>query len=168
MIHSSFPAPAALVALPEGLTAFLIAQGPAMWHEFALGLDFRASGVTIDLLLAADRICARPECDRATAALILARAVSAGLHRGVVPPGFDAYAARDFTFGLAKALREGRYAAARFALPPQDDRRLALLAGSRGPLALPPPALGQAPHDPPYGFAGLRPHLRSALGRCAA
>lgn len=167
MIHSSFPAPAALVALPAGLTAFLIAQGPAMWHEFALGLDFRASGVTIDLLLAADRICARRDCDRATAALILARAVTAGFHRGEVPPGFDAEVARDFTLGLARALREGRYAAARFALPPQDRRRLFLLEDARGPLALPPLALGQAAHEPPYGFAGLRPHLRSATARAA-
>jgi hypothetical protein len=166
-LHLSDMTPAPL-PLPEGLAAFLLGQEPAMWHEFALGLDFRAPGGTIDLLLAADRICARPDCDRATAALILARAVQAGFHRGEVPPGFDEGAARDFTLTLAQALREGRFATARFALPPQEHRLIAGVLGLRGPIGLPPLALGHTPHQPPYGFAGLRPHALRGRARRAA
>ena len=73
----------------QGLTAFLLPEGPDMWHEFALGLDFADPRATIDLLIAANAITLRPDCDRATAALILAKAAAAGFHRGEAPKGFD-------------------------------------------------------------------------------
>lgn len=146
-----------MIPMPEGLTAFLLPEGPAMWHEFALGLDFADPHATIDLLLAADAITARPDCDRATAALILARAVAAGFHRGEVPLGFVPGAAQAFAARLAADLRAGRFAQGRLALPPEALRLVIRMLGPRGPVPLPPLALGSLPHRPRFGFAGWHP-----------
>ena len=140
--------------MPLGLTAFLLPEGPDMWHEFALGLEFADPCATIDLLIAADAITAKPECDRATAALILAKAAAAGFHRGEVPKGFDADAARAFAVRLTDALVTGRYTAARFGLPPEALRLVIRQLGPHGPLTLPPLSLGKGAARARYGFAG--------------
>lgn len=147
--------------LPRGLTAFLLPEGPDMWHEFALGLDFSDPRASIDLLLAADAITSRAECDRATALLILAKARAAGFHRGECPPGFDGDAARAFAGRLSAALAAGAFPTARFALPPQAQRLVAELAG------LPRQRLGWVAHRPHHGFAGWRPVTRALLARSA-
>ena len=143
--------------MPQGLAAFLLPLGPAMWHEFALGLDFADPRATIDLLIAADAVTARPDCDRATAALILAKAVTTGFHRGQCPPAFDGRAARAFANRLSDAMVTGAYPTARFALDPQSLRLVIRALGTRGPLRLPPLSLGVQPHHPPCAFAGWRP-----------
>ena len=125
-----------------------------MWHEFALGLDFADPCATIDLLIAADAITARPDCDRATAALILAKVSAAGFHRGQVPKGFDEDAARAFAVRLTDALVTGRFISARFGLPPEALRLVIRQLGPHGPLSLPPLSLGKAAARARYGFAG--------------
>lgn len=145
------------VPFPQGLTAFLLTEGPDMWHEFALGLDFAEAHATIDLLLAADAVTSRPDCDRATAALILAKAAQAGFHRGQCPAGFDARAARAFAVRLTDALVTGAFPQARFALPPAALRQVQQQLGPRGPLPMPPFAFGNRAHKPRYEFAGWRP-----------
>ena len=100
------------IPLPLGLAAFLMPEGPGMWHVFALGLDFAHPCATIDLLIAADAVTRRPDCDRATAALILAKASLAGFHRGQCPPGFDETAVRAFAVRLTDALLTGAFARA--------------------------------------------------------
>ncbi len=155
------------VPLPQGLTAFLLPEGPAMWHEFALGLDFADPHATIDLLIAADAITRRPDCDRATAALILAKAAAAGFHRGEAPIGFDEGAARAFAVRLTDAMVTGAFATARFGLPPEVLRLVIHQLGPRGPLPLPPLSLGHAPHRPRFGFAGWHPVRRTAQARSA-
>lgn len=165
----SFACPA--IAMPGGLTAFLLPEGPEMWHEFALGVDFADPKATIDLLIAADRITARDECDRATAVLLLARMAAAGFLCGKVPAGFDAGAARALVRRLSDDLAGGRFTAARFALPPRALRLVRRQLGSAGPLALPALVLapGRGAHRPRFGFAGWRPVARlPAVVRAAA
>jgi hypothetical protein len=157
----------ASIPLPEGLHGFLAAQSPDMWHEFALGLDFADPKATIDLLLAAATITTSPACDRATAAVILAKAAAAGFHRGECPPGFDEEAARAFAVRLSDALANGAYQSARFALPPEALRLVTKQLGPRGPLPLPALALGHTPHRPRFAFAGWHP-VRHALRAVAA
>ncbi|NGM44217.1 DUF4274 domain-containing protein [Rhodobacter sp. SGA-6-6] len=147
--------------LPQGLTAFLLPEGPDMWHEFALGLDFTDPRASIDLLLAADAITSREDCDRATALLILAKARAAGFHCGECPPGFDEDAARAFADRLSAALAAGAFPTARFALPPQAQRLVAGMAG------LPRLRLGWVAHRPHHGFAGWRPVTHAPLARLA-
>ncbi len=143
--------------MPHGLHNFLAAETPDMWHEFALGLDFADPKATIDLLIAAAAITADPACDRATAALILAKAAAAGFHRGQCPPGFDPSAARAFANRLSDAMVTGAYPNARFALPPEALRLVIRQLGPRGPLPLPPLSLGQTPHRPRCAFVGWHP-----------
>lgn len=156
------------VPMPQGLAAFLLGESPQMWHEFALGLDFHHPGATIDLLLAADAVTSRPECDRATAALILAKAAAAGFHRGDCPAGFDGGAARAFVVRLSDALVTGAFATARLALPPGALRLVQAQLGPRGPLPMQPFAFGSQPHRTHLVFAGWRPVLRPAAGQQAA
>jgi hypothetical protein len=157
----------ALIPMPDGLTALLLPEGPAMWHEFALGLDFTDPAATIDLLLACDAITCHPDCDRATAALILAKSAAAGFHRSACPPGFDALAARAFANRLSDALVTGAFSQASFALPPAALRLIAAQLGPHGPLPLPPLHLGRAAHHPRFAFAGWRPVPRAPLARSA-
>lgn len=151
------------IPMPEGLTACLLPLGPAMWHEFALHLDWATPGGTIDLLLAADRITRQPDCDRATAALILAKAAAAGFHRGAVPPGFEPDAARAFTRRLCDDMVTRRFATARFGLPPAALRLVHRELGPHGPLAMPPLPFGRGAHNPPHGFDGLRLRERAEM-----
>jgi hypothetical protein len=155
------------IPMPTGLAAFLQMEGPDMWHEFALGLDFADPKGTIDLLIAADRITRHPDCDRATAALLLAKAAIAGFHRGDCPPGFDAGAARAFAVRLTDALVTGAFAKAQLALPPEALRMVRAELGPRGPLPLPPLAFGTRPHQARYDFAGWRP-VSTASSRARA
>ncbi len=138
-----------------------------MWHEFALGLDFADPRATIDLLIAANAITLRPDCDRATAALILAKAAAAGFHRGEAPKGFDDTTARAFAVRLTDAMVTGQFTAARFALPPEALRLVIRQFGPRGPLPLPPLSLGHAPHRPRFAFAGWHPVRQPARARSA-
>ena len=156
-----------LIPMPDGLTAFLLPQGAAMWHEFALGLDFNDPAATIDLLLACDAVTAQPDCDRATAALILAKAAAAGFHRSACPPGFDEGAARAFANRLSDGLVTGAFAQARFGLPPAALRLISAQLGPLGPLPLPPLRLGRAAHHPRFGFDGWRPVQPMPLARTA-
>lgn len=155
----SFSAPNGMPALSHGLTAFLLPLGPAMWHEFAMGLDWYAQGATIDLLLAASRITAQPGCDGATLALILAKARNAGFHRGEVPPGFDAGAAQAYISALIPRIEGSRLPRARFALPLEDRRLIHTQLGLILPLS------GTRIHNPPYAFFGCRvvPHTEALL-----
>ncbi|MFZ1467691.1 MAG: hypothetical protein WAT09_01805 [Paracoccaceae bacterium] len=143
--------------MPQGLTACLVPLGPDMWHEFALGLEFSDPHATIDLLLAADAITSHPQCDRATAALILAKAAAAGFHRGEAPAAYDGAAARAFANRLTELMVTGTYASARFALPPLALRLVIRQLGPHGPLTLPPLSLGHSPHRPRYGFSAWHP-----------
>jgi hypothetical protein len=156
-----------MIPMPDGLTAFLLPEGPAMWHEFALGLDFTDPAATIDLLLASDAITSDPDCDRATAALILAKCAAAGFHRSTCPPGFDEQAARAFANRLSDALVTGAYSQARYALPPTALRLIAAQLGPNGPLPLPPLRLGRAVHRPRVAFAGWHPVPHAPLARSA-
>ena len=140
--------------MPNGLTQEILPLGPDMWHEFALGLDWADPHATIDLLIAADQIIRQPACDRATAALLLARASSAGFHRGQAPAGFDGQAARAFTIRLTDALLTGAFPTARLLLPPTALRLVLQQLGPRGPLPMPPFSFGNHPHKPPHAFAG--------------
>ncbi len=89
------------IPMPLGLAAFLDMEGPDMWHAFALGVDFQDPRASIDLLLAADRITRSPACDRATAALLLAKAAVAGFHRGECPPALTGRPRAPLRCGLA-------------------------------------------------------------------
>lgn len=155
------------VPMPQGLTDFLMPLGAAMWHEFALGLDFSDPHATIDLLLAANAITSHPDCDRATAALILAKAAAAGFHRGEAPAGFDGQAARAFAANLADRMVTGAFATARLALSPEALRTVIRQLGPRGPLPLPPLSLGRSAHRARYGFAGWHPVRHAAQARSA-
>jgi hypothetical protein len=155
------------IPMPTGLAAFLRMEGPDMWHEFAIGVDFTDPRATIDLLIAADQITRHRDCDRATAALLLAKAAVAGFHRGDCPPGFDETAARAFAVRLTDALVTGAYQTARLALPPQALRMVRAELGPRGPLPLPPLAFGSRPHQARYEFAGWRP-VSTASSRARA
>ena len=152
------------IPMHQGLTAFLMPLGPSMWHEFALGMDFADPHSTIDLLLAADAITTHPDCDRATAALILAKAGAAGFHRGEVPKGYDETAARAFAIRLTDAMVTGGFAAVKYGLPPEALRLVIRQLGPRGPLPLPPLSLGHGAHSPRFGFVGWRavPHPAEA------
>ncbi len=150
--------------MPLGLTEFLLGEGPAMWHEFALGLDFADPRGTIDLLLAADAITSRAECDRATAALILAKAVACGFHRGECPRGFVEGAALAFATRLAGKMSAEAFPISCFALPLQEKQ---FVAGQLGPLGLPPLRAGRVAHRPRLAFVGWRPVAREADVRVA-
>lgn len=156
-------------ALPmeQGLTAALLPLGPAMWHDFALSLDWAAPGATVDLLLAADAVTRRPDCDRATAALILARCLGAGFHRGDVPAGFVPEAARAFTIRLQATLAAGRFAVARFGLPPAALRLVQQELGPRGPLPMPPLAFGSHEAEAPFAHDAGRLYPRARALRRA-
>jgi hypothetical protein len=156
------------IPLPLGLAAFLMPEGPGMWHEFALGLDFAHPRATIDLLIAADAVTRRPDCDRATAALILAKASLAGFHRGQCPPGYDETAARAFVVRLTDALLTGAFARADLALPPSALRLVQAQLGPRGPLPMPPFAFGSHVAGARYGFAGWHPVVVPTERRHAA
>lgn len=145
--------------MPQGLTEFLLGEGPAMWHEFALGLDFEDPRGTIDLLLAADAIIGRPHCDRATAELILAKAMAAGFHQGRCPVGFVEGAALAFATRLAGLLATDVYQTSRYALP---ARARQLVARQLGALGLPAPRAGRVAHRARLAFAGWRPVSRKA------
>ena len=150
--------------MPLGLTELLLAEGPQMWHEFALGLDFADPKGTIDLLLAADAVTSRADCDRATAALILAKAMAAGFHLGQCPKGFVEEAALAFATRLAGMLASESYTTSRFALPAPQRK---LVAARLGALGLPPLRHGRVTHRPRLGFAGWRPVRHPATAQPA-
>jgi hypothetical protein len=156
------------VPLPEGLTAWLVPEGPEMWHEFALGLDFADPRATIDLLIAADAVTRHPDCDRATAALILAKAAGAGFHLGHCPAALDGGAARALVVRLSDALVTGSFPTARRGLPPAALRLVRQMLGPRGPLEMPPLSFGSGPHAPRHVFAGWRPMRPGRAVRVAA
>ncbi len=138
-----------------------------MWHEFAIGVDFADPRATIDLLIAADQITRSPDCDRATAALLLAKAAVAGFHRGDCPAGFDETAARAFAVRLTDALVTGVYETARLALPPLALR---MVRAELGPArAAAPAALGlwQPPASGALRIRGLAP-VSTASSRARA
>jgi hypothetical protein len=155
------------VPMPHGLAAVLMPEGPDMWHEFALGLDFADPHATIDLLIAADQITAHPDCDRSTAALILAKAVEAGFDRGQTPPGYDEAAACALTLRLAETITKGGYVSCRLALPFDAVQLVTRQLGPQGVLPLPPLSFGQMPHRPRFAFAGWRPQRHPPLRRVA-
>lgn len=144
-----------MVVPTNGLVEFILPLGSSMWHEFALGLDWRAPDATSDLLDAATAIIRAPGCDLATAALILAKAVGAGLHDGSGPACHDDVAARSFVLWLHGLLRTHVFPA-RFALPPDELRYLGRQLGPHGPFPIRYPMFGTADHHPPYRFQGAR------------
>ncbi len=144
------------VSLPKGLTAFLLEEGPDMWHEFALGLDWGARGATIDLLLAADRICRHPDCDPATAAVLLAKALAAGFAESRVPPGYDENAAWAFTLRLGQRLTTAPMTPARFRLPPAMRVLVDIHLGPDSATPLPALPNGTRMHRPAFAFLGAR------------
>lgn len=144
-----------LVVPAKGLVEFILPLGSSMWHEFALGLDWSAPDATSDLLETATAIIRAPGCDLATAALILAKAVGAGLHNGTGPACNDAAAAQGFVQWLHGLLRTHVFPA-RFALPPDDLRFLGRQLGPHGPFPIRYPMFGTRDHRPPYTFRGTR------------
>jgi len=149
--------PAAL-PMPQGLLAWTRAQGPEMWHELACGVDFADAHATIDLLLAAQWITRQPDCCRATALLLLARMLQAGMH-DAAPPQLAPDAARVMVAHLHRRLAEGRFAKARFRL---TEAQRAVVDAQLGPnSAHPLPAAmrtdGALQAEPPHAFLGWRP-----------
>lgn len=157
MSHVSAHLPAPL-PLPEGLLAWTRGQSPAMWFEIACGIDFAAPEATIDLLLAAQWITRQAECCQATAVLILAKLVAAGLHVAA-PPQMAPEAARVMVDHLHRRIAAGRFAAPRFRLGPVQE---ALVEAALGPLGALPLAEdrrrgGTERARPTHLFQGWRP-----------
>ena len=160
------PAP---VPMQQGLLAWTRAQGPAMRHEIACGIDFTAPQAMIDLLLAVQWITRQDGCCRATALLFLARMVEAGLHQDA-PAQLAPDAARVMCQHLHRRLAEGRFPQARYLLTlPQQDLVEALL-GAEGPMPLPQDVRtsGTSLPRPPYAFSGWHPVMATpALSHAA-
>lgn len=159
----AFTAP---LPLDEGLLDWTRRQSPDMWHEIARRADFTAPGATIDLLLACHWIALQPFCDRATALLMLTRAVEGGLLGRACPPQFAPEAAQAFCRALHRALEAGCFLEERILLTPLDLRAIDANLGEGSPLALAPAlrrTAGRRPHRPPFAFAGQRPvqHARA-------
>jgi hypothetical protein len=157
MTHMStrLPAPA---SMEQGLLAWTRAQGPAMWHEIACGIDFADTRATIDLLMAVQWITRQENCCRATALMLLARMVAAGLHDNG-PAHLAPEAARVMCQHLHRRLAEGRFPEARYLLTLSQRDLVEALFGAEGPMPLPDAvrASGASLPHPPYAFVGWRP-----------
>ncbi|NEY90529.1 hypothetical protein [Tabrizicola oligotrophica] len=155
-----------VVALPDGLKAWMQGQGPKVWHAFARGVEFDAPDATIDLLLAAHWIARQPDMDRATGLLLLARALQAGLHFHA-PVAMDDAAARAFCLDLHQRLSLCA-APARLPVMPDEQALIEALSDGRAPLPLPPTALKSGIAPCAVTFRGNRPHMiATALRRTA-
>jgi hypothetical protein len=151
-----------VTALPlnEGLLDWTRRQSRDTWHELAKVADFTAQGATIDLLLALHWVSQHPDCDRATALLILTRALQAGLHGKDCPPQMAPQAAKAFCKGLHNALKAGCFLQETLLLTDDDKAAITAQLGDDGPFALPADlraTAGETPHRPAYGFAHQRP-----------
>ncbi len=152
------PRLASALPMPEGLLAWTRTQGPDMWHEIACGIDFTDPQATIDLLLTTQWIVRQEGCCRATAVLLLARMVGAGLHLGApahLAPPAGALVARE----LHRRLAEGRFPVARYRLSAGQQALIQALFGATGPMPLPAAVLrpGRRAAHPPHVFLGWRP-----------
>lgn len=153
----------AAIELPDGLTAWMLTQGPKVWHAFARAVDFAAPGASIDLLLAAHWIARQPEMDRATGLLLLARALKAGLHVAA-PAAMDDAAARAFCLDLHQRLS---LCATPAALPVMPDEHVLIdgLSKGHGPLPLPPSRLQYGIAPCTVAFHANRPYLIAQMLR---
>ena len=154
-IPRRLPAP---LPMEHGLLDWTRAQSSAMWHEMACGVDFADAQATIDLLLAAQWITRQERCCRATALLLLARMVQAGLHQDA-PAQLAPEAARVMTQHLHRRLSEGRFPEARYLLTLAQQELVEDLFGPEGAMPLPGTARasGTSLPRPPYAFLGWRP-----------
>ena len=157
MTHMSrrFPAP---VPMEQGLLAWTRSQGPAMWHEIASGIDFTDPHATIDLLMTVQWITRRETCCRATALLLLAKMISAGLHQNA-PTQLAPDAARVMCQHLHRRLAEGRFPEAHYLLTLSQRDQIEALFSAAGPMQLPQDTRtsGTSLPHPPYAFVGWRP-----------
>lgn len=146
------------LAMPQGLLAWVRSQGPDMWHEFSCGVDFASPQATIDLLMAAQWISRQPDCCRATALLLLARLVQAGIDKAA-PPQMAPEAARVMVAHLHRRLAEGRFDTAMFRLTMAQETLVVALFGANGAMPLPASVLTWGRHvaQPPHAFLGWRP-----------
>jgi hypothetical protein len=156
------------VPLPQGLLAWMQGQGPEVWHAFARSVRFGAPHATIDLLLTADWISRQPGCDRATAVLLLARAVEAGLETHA-PVAMDDAAAQAFCADLQRRLATGA-APARFALMQTEQRLVARHFALDAELRTAQALQSRSSKSPQaaYQFAGNRPVQMVEAGQHAA
>ena len=146
------------VPMQQGLLAWTRAQGPAMRHEMACGVDFTDPHATIDLLMALQWFTRQDACCRATALLLLARMALAGLHQNG-PAHLAPDAARMMCQHLHRRLSEGRFPDAHYLLTLSQRDLVETLFGPGGPMPLPDAvrASGTALPHPPYAFVGWRP-----------
>lgn len=149
----------AAVPLMQGLTAWMQDQPPEMWYEFARGVQFDAPGATIDLLMTADWIVRQPECDRATALVLLLRTAQAGLFTSA-PAGMDAGVTRAFCLSLHQQLAARRWPA-RWRISTAKLQLLRAWFGRDSQMPLPEAVLHGGHHaaHPAHVFAAGRPWL---------
>lgn len=150
------------VPLSEGLLDWAKAQPRDMWHEIARKADFTDPRATIDLLLTLNWISLQPGCDRATALLILTRALAAGLHRKDCPVQMAPQAARAFCKGLHHALNADCFIQETLALSDAEMAAIDAQLGTDGPFALcleRRRTAGQIAPCPPFAMLGQRPVL---------
>lgn len=153
-----------VTALPlsQGLLEWTKAQTRDMWHEIARKADFTDPRATIDLLLTLNWISLQPDCDRATALLILTRAAEAGLHRKECPPQMASQAAKAFCKGLHHALTADCFIRETLALTDEDRTAVDAQLGAEGPFALGEDrrrTAGQTAPRPAFAMLGQRPVL---------
>ena len=161
---SAFDHTGFISALPlfEGLLGWSKRQGRDMWHEIARTADFTDPRATIDLLLTLNWISLQPGCDRATALLILTRALEAGLHRKDCPPQMAPQAAKAFCKGLHHALNADCFIQETLALSEADIAAIDAQLGTEGPFALSLDrrrTAGQVAPRPPFAMLAQRPVL---------
>lgn len=161
---SAFDPNGFVTALPlsEGLLDWARAQSRDMWHEIARTADFTDPRATIDLLLTLNWISLQPDCDRATALLILTRAAEAGLHRKECPVQMAPQAAKAFCKGLHHALTADCFIKETLALTNEDLSAIDAQLGTEGPLALSEDrrrTAGQSAPRPAFAMVGQRPVL---------
>ncbi len=148
------------VALPDGLLRWMQGQGPKVWHAFARGNEFDHPDATIDVLLAAHWIVQQPDMDRATGLLLLAKALTAGLHI-YAPKAMDNAAAAAFCVDLHQRLSSD-VTEARLPVMPEDEALIAGLFAEECPLSLPAQALKRGIVPCAYTFQSNRPRLIAA------
>lgn len=162
---SAFDPAGFVSALPlsEGLLGWTKAQTRDMWHEIARSADFNDPRASIDLLLTLHWISLQPECDRATALLILTRAVEAGLHRKDCPVQMVPQAAKAFCKGLHFALNADCFMKETLALTETEKAEIDAQLGVEGPFPLSEDRRRTSGKDlprPAYAFVGQRPVLQ--------
>ena len=159
--HSGFVTP---LPLTEGLLDWIRRQSRDTWHEIARKADFADPAATIDLLLALNWISLQPDCDRATALLILTRAAEAGLHAADCPAQMAPEAAHNFCRALYAALEAGGFLQESLALSRRDRALIDRQLGPNGPFPLSDDdrqSAGRTVHRPAFGFYRQRPVLSS-------